>query len=390
MSVSFSKVIKRYSSTLVALVLVLSCVLIAHGTPKKAAQSASPPAETGALLIRSQSNASLPSLSARSAAVIECTSGEIVFAKNEDERLPMASTTKIMTALTVISTCRLSDTVTVPKEACGIEGSSVYLREGECFTVEELLYALMLASANDAATALAIHAKGSVEAFAEEMNRQAEALGLSDTHFTNPHGLNDKDHYTTAKELAIISAHAAKNETFRKICSTKKTVIRRDSKESARLLTNHNKMLSLYDGAFGIKTGFTKISGRCLVSGAEKNGLSFIAVTLNAPDDWNDHKAMLDLAFSLYEKRVLLKKGELSITLPLVGSLQSSVLCTNTEDICVIVPRGLSDIERIVEIKRFEFAPIDKGERVGRIIFKYKGKIIAQAAILTAFCAEKR
>ena len=170
MSVSFSKVIKRYSSTLVALVLVLSCVLIARGTPKKAAQSASPPAETGALLIRSQSNASLPSLSARSAAVIECTSGEIVFAKNEDERLPMASTTKIMTALTVISTCRLSDTVTVPKEACGIEGSSVYLREGECFTVEELLYALMLASANDAATALAIHAKGSVEAFAEEMN----------------------------------------------------------------------------------------------------------------------------------------------------------------------------------------------------------------------------
>ena len=390
MSVSFSKVIKRYSSTLVALVLVLSCVLIAHGTPKKAAQSASPPAETGALLIRSQSNASLPSLSARSAAVIECTSGEIVFAKNEDERLPMASTTKIMTALTVISTCRLSDTVTVPKEACGIEGSSVYLREGECFTVEELLYALMLASANDAATALAIHAKGSVEAFAEEMNRQAEALGLSDTHFTNPHGLNDKDHYTTAKELAIISAHAAKNETFRKICSTKKTVIKRDSKESARLLTNHNKMLSLYDGAFGIKTGFTKISGRCLVSGAEKNGLSFIAVTLNAPDDWNDHKAMLDLAFSLYEKRVLLKKGEISITLPLVGSLQSSVLCTNTEDICVIVPRGLSDIERIVEIKRFEFAPIDKGEQVGRIIFKYKGKIIAQAAILTAFCAEKR
>ncbi|MBQ1260217.1 MAG: D-alanyl-D-alanine carboxypeptidase [Clostridia bacterium] len=390
MSVSFFKVIKRYSSTLVALVLVLSCMLIARGTPKKTTQSASPPAETGALLIRSQSNASLPSLSARSAAVIECTSGEIVFAKNEDERLPMASTTKIMTALTVISTCRLSDTVTVPKEACGIEGSSVYLREGECFTVEELLYALMLASANDAATALAIHAKGSVEAFAEEMNRQAEALGLSDTHFTNPHGLNDKDHYTTAKELAIISAHAVKNETFRKICSTKKTVIKRDSKESARLLTNHNKMLSLYDGAFGIKTGFTKISGRCLVSGAEKNGLSFIAVTLNAPDDWNDHKAMLDLSFSLYEKRVLLKKGELSITLPLVGSLQSSVLCTNTEDICVIVPRGLSDIERIVEIKRFEFSPIDKGEQVGRIIFKYKGKIIAQAAILTAFCAEKR
>jgi len=392
MSVSFFDCLKKYSCAFVALVLAFALVpSVTPGKPSSdmsavsARDNSSPP-----VFIRAKDNGSSPSVSAESAVVIECSSGGVVFSKNENERLPMASTTKIMTALTVIECCELTEKITVPKEACGIEGSSVYLREGEVFTVEEMLYALMLASANDAATALALHTSGSVAAFAEKMNEIACTLGLVDTHFTNPHGLNDDEHYTTAKELALIAAHASENEVFRRICSTKKTIIRRDSKESARLLTNHNRMLSRYEGCFGIKTGFTKASGRCLVSGAERDGLSFIAVTLNAPDDWNDHTVMLDYAFSRYERITLLREGELSLSLPLAGSLQSSVACTNSRAIYATVPEGLAGFEKTVELKRFEFAPVEKGELVGRIIFRYDGKIIAQSDIVTVFCAEKR
>ena len=390
MSVSFFTILKRYSSTLVALTLAFFVAVSFYGRQRIEGASVTVTADGRTVLIRSDTPISMPNISAKSAAVIECSSGEIVFSKNENERLPMASTTKIMTAITVIEASDLSARVTVPKEACGIEGSSVYLREGEVFTVEELLYALMLASANDAATALALHTCGSIEAFADKMNEKAASLGLTDTHFTNPHGLNDSEHYTTAKELAIISAYASQNEDFRRICSTKKTIIRRDSKESARLLTNHNKMLTLYEGAFGVKTGFTKASGRCLVSGAERDGLSFIAVTLCAPDDWNDHRALLDLAFSSYEKKTLLSKSELTLSLPLAGGLQSSVLCTNAEEISVIVPKGTCSFEQVLEIKRFEFAPVERGERVGRIIFRYKGKAIAQSSIVTVYCAKER
>ena len=335
-------------------------------------------------------NAGALSLSAESAILIDADSGRVLYQKNAFVRLPMASTTKIMTALVAIESGNIDRAVKIDNRARGVEGSSIYLADGEVLSMRDLVYALLLASANDAAAAIAFEISGSIEDFAILMNQKADELGLTSTHFVNPHGLRAEEHYTTAYDLAKITAEALKNEIFLEICSSKTKKIPLNVNEGTRYLTNHNKLLRSYNGCIGVKTGFTKKSGRCLVSGAEKNGLSFIAVTLNAPDDWNDHKAMLDLAFSLYEKRVLLKKGELSITLPLVGSLQSSVLCTNTEDICVIVPRGLSDIERIVEIKRFEFAPIDKGEQVGRIIFKYKGKIIAQAAILTAFCAEKR
>ena len=392
MSFSLFLSAKKYSCTFISIFLILVLVIAmskAAYAPKEISLSLTC---GNTLFISSESKASSAavSVSAQSAVLIECESGNVIFSKNSDTRLPMASTTKIMTALVVIESCNLSDTVKISKAACGIEGSSVYLREGEIFTVKELLYALMLASANDAATALALYVSGSEEAFADKMNEKASELGLSDTHFKNPHGLEDDEHYTTTKELALIAAHASKNEVFRSICSTKKIIIKRESKESARLLTNHNKMLSSYDGCFGIKTGFTKASGRCLVSGAERDGLSLIAVTLNAPDDWQDHKSMLDYGFSLYEKVTLLKAGELSLPLDLIGSLQSTVLCTNSSDIYAILPKGTPLPEFTVEMKRFEYAPVDKGECVGRIVYKYKGKIIAQSEIITSFCAEKR
>ena len=240
------------------------------------------------------------SVSARSAILIDLDEKSILYQRNARERMAMASTTKIVTALVACELSECDATVKIPREAVGIEGSSIYLCEGELLTVEQLLYALLLESANDAAVALAISVAGSIENFAQKCNEKAYSLGLRDTSFKNPHGLYDEEHYTTAYDLAILTAEALKNPTIAKICATKRATIPLGiTKESPtgdglRYLKNHNKLLSTYEGAIGVKTGFTKKSGRCLVSAAERNGLTLIAVTLNAPDDWRDHSAMLD------------------------------------------------------------------------------------------------
>lgn len=383
---------KNYATTVLSLALILLISVHFNRAPIYGdSLPSNAQATDGVSLFLGNDLKDPPQISAEGAVLIECDSGTAVFEKNAHVRMPMASTTKIMTALVVIDNAQLTDTVRIPREACGIEGSSVYLREGEEFTVEELLYALMLASANDAAAALAIHTSGSVEAFAEEMNELARDLGLSDTHFTNPHGLHDEDHYTTAYELALIARAAAKNGTFRKITSTQKTVIRRHSKESAHLLTNHNKLLRSYDGCFGIKTGFTKTSGRCLASGAERDGMSFIAVTLNAPDDWNDHKRLLDAAFSQYRRVTLFEVGDVEYMLPISGSYQSSVLCQSTQSLTVITDKSKNpNVTYKIYARRFELAPIESGQCVGKVMFLYGGKFIAECDLRAVYSAAKR
>lgn len=248
------------------------------------------------------SSAGALSLSAKSAALYDPSTKSFLYTKNADTRLPMASTTKIMTALVAIERCPLEKEVLVADEAIGTEGSSLYLKKGEALTMGDLLMGLMLRSANDAAAAIAYEISGGIEAFSELMNEKASALGLVDTHFTNPHGLDDEDHYTTAKELALLSAAALENDTFRDIVSTKKCIIKNADGE-ARLLINHNKMLGSYEGSIGVKTGFTKRSGRSLVSAAERGNVRLITVTINAPDDWRDHKTMLDYGFSVIADR---------------------------------------------------------------------------------------
>ena len=246
-----------------------------------------------------------PSVSAESAVLIEAQSGNVIYSKNTDQRLPMASTTKIITALTALSQAHPDTVITANADAVGVEGSSIYLVEGEALTLEQLLYALLLESANDAAVAIAIGVSGSVEAFAEQMNLLADVLGLQDTHFVNPHGLDHEDHYTTASELAKLTRYALQNELIREIVGTRKTTIPHPGEVGTRLLVNHNKLLRLYEDCIGVKTGFTKRSGRCLVSAAERDGVTLIAVTLNAPNDWNDHTAMLDYGFAKYESVLL-------------------------------------------------------------------------------------
>ena len=240
------------------------------------------------------------SSTARSAIVMERESGRVLYSKNADERLPMASTTKIVTALTVINNGNLDDVVTIPKAACGIEGSSIYLREGEHLTVRELLYGLMLRSGNDSAAALALHVGGSVERFAEMMNDTAKTLGCQNSNFVNPHGLHNDEHYTSARDLAVITCNALKNDDFKQIVSTKTVRIANEGYEYDRVLINKNKLLSNCDGADGVKTGYTKKAGRCFVGSATRNGMQVVAVVLNCGPMFEETASMLDSAFANY------------------------------------------------------------------------------------------
>lgn len=233
--------------------------------------------------------------------VIEKESKRILYQENAYEKKPMASTTKILTAITIIENCDINEVVTVTKDTTNIEGSSIYLEEGEKLTVLELLYGLMLRSGNDCAETLAKHCSGSNEKFAELMNNTAKKIGAKDSNFVNPHGLHNDNHYTTAYDLALISAYSLNNDTFSKIVSTKRKVIPNTNKDYDRVLINKNKMLSNFEGATGIKTGYTKIAGRCLVSSAKRNDMELICVVLNCPNMFEDSSSMLNNAFSLYK-----------------------------------------------------------------------------------------
>ena len=339
-----------------------------------------------ALSIRSDAvDSPPPSVSAQSAVLIDLESRAVLFEHNMDERLGMASTTKIMTALIAAERAELSALVQIPDEAIGVEGSSIYLVRGEALTMEELLVALLLQSANDAATAIAIAVAGSVEAFADIMNERAAQMGLQNTHFTNPHGLYDEEHYTSAYDLAIISAHALKNDTIAKIFSTYKATLPISSECQKRVLVNHNKLLKLYRGAIGVKTGFTKKTGRCLVSAAQRDGLTLVAVTLNAPDDWRDHMSMLDFGFANFESVVISEAGAFSYSLPATGGERKSVTLTNAEDLKMTLPKERDEVQyRVDALHRFEFAPIFKGSELGRVYCSYDDRFFAESVLVCA------
>ena len=255
---------------------------------------------------------------ARSSSLYNTDTKSFLYEKNSDMRLPMASTTKIITALIGIENLDLDEIIKIPAEATGIEGSSLYLKEGDELTVRDLIYSVLLQSANDAATAVALHVSGSISAFADKMNERAREIGVSDTNFQNPHGLDDKDHYTTAHDLALIAAEALNNPTFKKICSTYKYSFKIG--DSVRTVVNHNKLLKRYEGCIGVKTGFTKKCGRCLVSAAERDGITFVAVTLDDPDDWHDHEELMNYGFDKMEAVNLYDAVSLPDVLPTISS----------------------------------------------------------------------
>lgn len=247
---------------------------------------------------------------AAAAVLVDAKSGAVLFEKNAHKRLPMASTTKIMTAISVIENSAFDDVITVSKDAAGIEGSSIYLSAGEKITVKDLLYGLLLESGNDAAEALAIGVFGSSEKCVEYMNEKCKDLKLINTHFDNVHGLDSDKHYTTAYELSLITKYAMQNELFRSIVSSKSYVT---SGEKPRYFSNHNRLLNMYSPASGVKTGYTSKSGRCLVSAGTLEDEEYIAVTLDDPLDWQDHKQMLSFAFENFRSYEIADRANFSL-----------------------------------------------------------------------------
>ena len=273
-----------------------------------------------------------PSVTAGSSILTDADTGAVLFSQNENTQSLIASTTKIMTALVVLEHCDADCVVTIPPEATGIEGSSIYLKAGEQLTVRDLLYGMMLHSGNDSAVALALACSGSVEAFAELMNQKAQELALQNTHFANPNGLDSEENYSTAADLATLTQYALQNTEFVKIVSTRTIRI------GERCLTNHNKLLWRVDGAIGVKTGYTKAAGRILVSAAERNGRRLIAVTINDPNDWHDHSALYDFGFSHYEEQTVFQEGEAVAELTLLNG--SVVSLTAAEDFSYALSEG--------------------------------------------------
>lgn len=327
--------------------------------------------------------AAVPAVSASSAALYCPATGEFAFTQNADVRRGMASTTKIMTALVAIEQGDTAAEIVIPPEAVGVEGSSLYLKAGEKMTLRDLLYGLLLQSANDAAEAIAIAVGGSVKGFADLMNAKAAQMGLTDTHFTNPHGLADENHYTTARELAEIAAEAMRQPLFREICGSRRAAIP-NGEGGKRYLVNHNRLLFTYAGAVGVKTGFTKATGRCLVSAACRDGVELIAVTLGAPDDWRDHAAMLDYGFSAYERVTLAAAGQTFGVLPLLGGDEPDVEVCTPDEVSVVLPRTHGSIVERVVLNRPRFAPVYAADTVGRVIWLADGREIAAAPLTAA------
>ncbi len=326
-------------------------------------------------------NAAELGLSADSAILIEAESGKVVYEYNADQRRNIASTTKILTALVVLEKCELSDVIEIDERAVGIEGSSVYLRVGERLTVEELLYAMLLNSANDAAAALAIGCFGSIEECAAEMNKYAYSIGMTNSHFDNPHGLDSETHYSTARDMARLGQKALEDPDFAKIVSTKKKNIPLCGSEGIRTLINHNRLLSMVDGAIGIKTGFTKKSGRCLVSACERDGVRLIAVTLSAPDDWRDHSALFEHGFSRFKHYAPVSERQYSYELDVFGGDIETLLCENEKAYGITLDAGEHEVKTEVDMPRYLIAPIKAGDEIGRVSIMLDGTKIAEVPI---------
>ena len=313
-------------------------------------------------------------ISAERAILMDAATGRVLYERNAGAKSLIASTTKIMTALVVCEQCNVLDRVRIPAEAVGVEGSSLYLREGEVLTIQDLLYGLMLHSGNDAAVALAIYCGGTVEGFAELMNDKARVLGLEDTHFVNPHGLDAPEHYSTAEDLAVLAAYAMENPIFRQTVSTKTVTA------GKRSLRNHNKLLWRVEGAEGVKTGYTKAAGRILVSSASRDGRRLVAVTINAPDDWKDHAALLEDGFSRYALRQIVAAGETVGSVDVVGGDGRDVRLTAAEDYFFSVA---ADETVTLELSGpgFVYAPVVEGADAGTAWICIDGKRVDRLAL---------
>ena len=302
--------------------------------------------------------------SARAACILEMETGRVLFESSMHDRLPMASTTKVMTALLAIELGNLDSKVTCSQNAFGVSGTSIYLREGETLTLREMLLGLMLVSGNDAAVAIAEHIGGTVEQFAGLMNERARRIGAVNTHFANPHGLPDDAHYTTAYDLALIAREAMQNDIFREIVSTQRASIPWEGRTYKRQLNNKNKLLAAYPGATGVKTGYTSKAGRYLVFGAMRENMELIGCVLGCGDWFDEAARLMDGCYETYTMtRVLaptISAGRIAVT---GGKKDSASMCV-MEELCV--PLALGEAAQVVlDVPRAVHAPVYPGMHLG-------------------------
>ncbi len=321
------------------------------------------------------------STSARCAILMEASSGRVLYAQNEGEVHSIASITKLLTALTAAELCPDVDApVTVDPAAVGAEGSSMYLTAGEVLPLRHLLYGLLLRSGNDAANAIAIHCSGSVEAFAQAMNRTAQRLGMTHSHFMNPSGLEQEGHFSCAYDMALCAQAFLAQPVLAEIAATKSVTL------GTRTIQNHNKLLWSYSGCVGLKTGFTKKAGRTLVSAATRGGTTLIAVTLNDGDDWRDHTALLDYGFSICRSHLLCRAGKGLGLVAVSGSLVPAVRVETQSDVrwCLTADEAVT---AKMELPRHVQAPVNRGQVLGSLTFYLNGQEIGRTAVVAAAAA---
>ncbi len=318
-------------------------------------------------------------VSASSAVLMVADTGEVVFEKNAHIKRGVASTTKIMTALITAEQRTPMRLVITTDKMVNVEGTSMGLKAGDKVTFHDLIYGMLLASGNDAANTAAISIAGSIEKFAALMNEKAKEIGMTNTNFVTPSGLDDENHYSTAYDMALLGCHALENNFFKEACSSVSAKLCYGNEPYARYLSNHNRLLKEYEGALGIKTGFTKKSGRCLVSAAEKNGVMLVCVTLNAPDDWNDHKKLLNYGF----EHVTQKNIDIQLpSLEIAGGSSADVSLELIEPIKVASYCSADQFEAQIKIKGLEFAPVRCGETAGEVRLILDGKIISNTPVI--------
>lgn len=335
-----------------------------------------------------------PEVSAQSAVVLTADTGTVLFEKDGHTPRPVASTTKIMTALLALEAAQEQGDplVDITQEMVAVEGSSMGLQAGDSISLTGLAAGMLLASGNDAANAAALYLDGSLESFAARMNQRAAALGMEDTHFVTPSGLDGEDaqglgHLSTAYDMALLARAALEDQAFRQLCSSPSLAVEFAEPVKRVTYTNHNKLLTQYQGCVGVKTGFTKEAGRCLVSAAERDGALLIAVTLNAPNDWQDHTALLDYGFSQMEPYQL-AGGDVRLTVPVVGSPEEAVSLRGSNGGEVTLPLGQgAQVERVVRVPKFLYAPVEAGEQVGEICWYLEGQLLGSAPLTAAGAA---
>ncbi|MCL1824117.1 MAG: D-alanyl-D-alanine carboxypeptidase [Oscillospiraceae bacterium] len=323
-------------------------------------------------------------VSAKSAILINMDTGAVIFEKNSLERRAMASTTKIMTALLTLESGNLDTQFTVDPYAIRVEGSSMGLREGDIVTKKILAAGMLLPSGNDAAQAGAVCVAGSLPEFVKRMNERAALLNLSDTHFANPSGLDANGHYSTAYDLALLTIEALQNKEFTELCGLQEQRVEFGNPPFGRWLYNNNRLLYMYNSTIGVKTGFTDNAGRCLVTAARKNGVTLIAVTLGAPNDWQDHMNMYDYGFSVVKNQIV--DYDVSKLFVNVAGGEKETAAVKFAEMPSI---PLSDAEmRLVDIKTsimpFIYAGFEEGEQVGILQFYYNGKLLKTVSLVTA------